>query len=111
MNRRGFLKIGAAAVAAPWVITKAGVLMPVKKVWTAENVSFVQSGTGATSMTLQGLVGQRMVIHNDGTGYLILDGITGPFRTQTLTVSRHIAPKETAMFVYDGSKWLETSRA
>lgn len=32
MNRRGALKI----IAAPWVITTAGLLMPVKKVWVPE---------------------------------------------------------------------------
>ena len=32
MNRRGFLQAILAAGVAPWVITKAGVLMPVRKV-------------------------------------------------------------------------------
>lgn len=34
MDRRSFLKLGAAAVAAPYVITTPGLLMPVKSLWT-----------------------------------------------------------------------------
>lgn len=34
MNRRGFLSTCLAAAAAPYVVTKAGVLMPVKSLWT-----------------------------------------------------------------------------
>jgi len=51
MNRRSFLKAIAAAPVAPYVITTAGVLMPVKKVLSAapEMVAFVRSGTGAYS--------------------------------------------------------------
>lgn len=34
MNRRGFLKSMLAAGAASYVVTSAGVLMPVRKLWT-----------------------------------------------------------------------------
>ena len=34
MNRRGFLAGILASGVAPWVVTKAGVLMPVKKIVT-----------------------------------------------------------------------------
>lgn len=36
MNRRGFLQGILAAGAAPWVCTKAGVLMPVKQIVTPD---------------------------------------------------------------------------
>lgn len=36
MNRRGFLGAVLAAAAAPYVVTKAGVLMPVKQIVTPE---------------------------------------------------------------------------
>lgn len=35
MNRRSFLRGMGAAVAAPWVITSAGVLMPVRQIVSA----------------------------------------------------------------------------
>ena len=55
MNRRGFLKSMLATGAASYVVTSAGVLMPVRKLLSAtpEEVAFVQSGTGATARTLQ----------------------------------------------------------
>lgn len=34
MNRRGFLRGMLAAATAPFVVTSAGVLMPVRKIWT-----------------------------------------------------------------------------
>ena len=37
MNRRGFLQAILAAGVAPWVITKAGVLMPVRAIWKPLN--------------------------------------------------------------------------
>lgn len=37
MNRRGFLQTCLASSIAPYVITTAGVLMPVRKIWTAES--------------------------------------------------------------------------
>jgi hypothetical protein len=55
MNRRGFLKSMLAAGVAPYVVTSAGVLMPVKKILTATapEIAFVQSGPGATPQTFQ----------------------------------------------------------
>jgi hypothetical protein len=55
MNRRGFLKSMLAAGVAPYVVTSAGVLMPVKKILTATapEIAFIQNGTGATSRTVQ----------------------------------------------------------
>jgi hypothetical protein len=35
MNRRGFLKSILAAGVAPYVVTTAGVLMPVRRVWSS----------------------------------------------------------------------------
>ena len=40
MNRRGFLKSIIAAGVAPYVVTAAGVLMPVRNVWTPRNPLF-----------------------------------------------------------------------
>ena len=42
MNRRGFLKGILAAGVAPYVVTGAGVLMPVKKLWTPINYNSAQ---------------------------------------------------------------------
>jgi hypothetical protein len=55
MNRRGFLKSMLAAGVAPYVVTSAGVLMPVRKILTATapEIAFTPSGTGATAMTAQ----------------------------------------------------------
>ncbi len=39
MNRRGFLQACLAAATAPYVSTAAGVLMPVRKVWTANDLT------------------------------------------------------------------------
>src|SRR5580692_1685870 len=35
MNRRGFLQAVLAAGVAPYVVTTSGILMPVRKVWSA----------------------------------------------------------------------------
>ena len=43
MNRRGFLQAILAAGVAPWVITKAGVLMPVRQIWQPLNRSLFVS--------------------------------------------------------------------
>lgn len=55
VDRRGFLKSILAAGVAPYVVTSAGVLMPVKKILaaSAEEVAFLQSGTGAVTKTLK----------------------------------------------------------
>jgi hypothetical protein len=56
MNRRGFLKSMLAAGVAPYVVTSAGVLMPVRKIIGAtpeETFAFTQSGSGATARTVQ----------------------------------------------------------
>jgi hypothetical protein len=53
MNRRGFLK--AFGIAAPAIILTPGLLMPVRKILSAE-LTFVQSGTGATAATVQAML-------------------------------------------------------
>lgn len=55
MNRRGFLKGILAAGVAPAFIGSS-ILMPVRKIVAPaaeEFIGFTQSGTGATSMTMQ----------------------------------------------------------
>lgn len=55
MNRRGFLKGILAAGVAPYVVTRAGVLMPVKKLWTPIDYNSAQR------IIFNGLVGASLV--------------------------------------------------
>lgn len=72
MNRRGFLKGILAAGVAPAVVG-SGILMPVRKlimpmeIGTWEGFTFVQSGSGATSRTVQdALRAADAVLYGDG---------------------------------------------
>ena len=102
MNRRGFLKGMLATGVAPYVVTAAGVLMPVRKLWEP-GIAFVQSGTGATSLTLQAVIGQRIMVSNQGGRIVTIGGDLGLLGNKSLTLS----DGEMAMFVYDGSDWRE----
>lgn len=66
MDRRGFLKSILAAGVAP-AFVGSSVLMPVRKILSAEPVLFVPSGTGATPKTIQdALWAADAVLYGDG---------------------------------------------
>lgn len=48
MNRRSFLKAILAAGVAPYVVTSAGVLMPVRELWTPEWTRYALVEDGLT---------------------------------------------------------------
>lgn len=52
MNRRGFMKAILAAGVAPYVVTSAGVLMPVRKIKTMEEIFLELSLANASIMEL-----------------------------------------------------------
>lgn len=97
MNRRGFLKVATAAVAAPYVITTPGLLMPVKKLWTPPET---------TILDIEGIVGQHVFIGNTGSGYI---SFGAKFLDETFS-SLKLAAGESVNLVYNGSKWMELGR-
>lgn len=71
MNRRGFLQAILAAGVAPWAITKAGVLMPVRKVivpeisWEPRQFGFVGPRSGKSWFIVQEAVRRANASPND----------------------------------------------
>lgn len=90
MNRRHFMQSILAAGVAPWVVTTAGVLMPVRKIVESAVAKWkhVVVGYGPHEVVLPAsYIGKQYIIKNEGKGVLRI--YPGPII---------IAPDETRMF-------------
>ena len=94
MNRRGFLRLMgggiAATVAAPYVITTPGLLMPVKALWTPGPYDVVVPVTGNRLLTIEMITREALEILHKNLNFVrdINNDYSESFKNANLIIRR-----------------------
>ena len=92
MDRRGFMQSILAAGIAPWVVTSAGVLMPVRKVIAAPQIILPD---------VDGVAGDTMSIVQYAGGAVAWRG------AEMLAVAPTMFNGDAGLFVHTGVQWIK----